>query len=755
VLLDQGYGGLKAGSFVVLDDGAALWPIRLAGVSTEGDRRRLHWEDDALAAGADLAIADLKVHGDPRHAMALARRAAADELAAGEHAAEVVTPGVLGLNSAALFVSGSLKFAARIIHKSGARVTWSRGFGTALRRSDTLIYPGASVGTTSATLARGSLLVSVDGSGFVAGDSLLIADAAGVEWMVVAAATSTYVRLAQPLPRTFRPVSSLSLPVELYRVRLPVPGGASAVTVTGLAPATLLPDTTQLVLDRTYEGLVTGSVVVVSDGSTAPRARRVVASRVDADDRTVITLDAALGSPALTALRCTVYGPFQQVMRIEGFDRAEATLPAGQTGLTVSGAVFGLAPGDRVVIEGGGHAEGAAVASLEPVGADTRLHLVRALRFAYPLAGTVVLGNTAAVTHGARAPDEVLGSGDRAVASQRFALRRCPVSQVADPSAGRGVRGALEVLVGDERWTEVETLADSRPDDRHYMVEADEAGTATLRFGDGRHGATLPTGRDNVRARYRVGLGRSGNVPAGMITQVPEARGLVQAARHAADASGGADRETVDLARRGAGLVVRTLDRAVSLADHTDLALSFAGIAKARTDWSREIGRTVVAVTVAPEGGGPLDPERAAALHAFLEARRSPRFGLVVREYQARPIRLVLDVTIHADALRLPTLARVRAAFGREDDPELGPGFFHFDRRSLGETLTLSEIYALVEAIPGVDHALATAFRLEADTAGPAVHDRIVLPPDALATGGHDLDPTVGVLVLHGAGGVL
>ncbi|MCV5950686.1 hypothetical protein OFN94_38360, partial [Escherichia coli] len=39
-------------------------------------------------------------------------------------------------------------------------------------------------------------------------------------------------------------------------------------------------------------------------------------------------------------------------------------------------------------------------------------------------------------------------------------------------------------------------------------------GRVTLRFGDGVSGARLPSGSENVRAKYRVGIGLAGRVRA-------------------------------------------------------------------------------------------------------------------------------------------------------------------------------------------------------------------------------------------------
>ncbi len=50
------------------------------------------------------------------------------------------------------------------------------------------------------------------------------------------------------------------------------------------------------------------------------------------------------------------------------------------------------------------------------------------------------------------------------------------------------------------------------------MVQQDEQGRASAIFGDGEHGACLPSGMENVVASYRSGIGPDGNVGANHLT---------------------------------------------------------------------------------------------------------------------------------------------------------------------------------------------------------------------------------------------
>jgi hypothetical protein len=55
---------------------------------------------------------------------------------------------------------------------------------------------------------------------------------------------------------------------------------------------------------------------------------------------------------------------------------------------------------------------------------------------------------------------------------------------------------AIDLQIGGELRHRVASLANSGPDDRHFVLTTDESGATTVRFGDGAHGA--PAGADAV-----------------------------------------------------------------------------------------------------------------------------------------------------------------------------------------------------------------------------------------------------------------
>ena len=122
-----------------------------------------------------------------------------------------------------------------------------------------------------------------------------------------------------------------------------------------------------------------------------------------------------------------------------------------------------------------------------------------------------IAANVAAATHG-ESTAEPLGSGNAGQALQRFPLREVAAHARLRRRAARPALDARAAGSTGCRWNEVDLLFGHGPDERVYTVRIDEDANADVQFGDGRTGARLPTGPENMRAAYRTGLGRDGNL---------------------------------------------------------------------------------------------------------------------------------------------------------------------------------------------------------------------------------------------------
>ncbi|HEX6639986.1 MAG TPA: hypothetical protein VF215_02680, partial [Thermoanaerobaculia bacterium] len=296
----------------------------------------------------------------------------------------------------------------------------------------------------------------------------------------------------------------------------------------------------------------------------------------------------------------------------------------GKEELALDGVFIRLRKGQIVAVSGEEtdspgtfSGEVAVLKSVEIDGAYTIVTFESELLRTYTRSTVRINANVAAATHG-ESVDEVLGSGDAAAVYQSFTLRQPPLTHVkADTPSGRA--STLEVWVDDVLWSEVPTLYGRGAEERVYIARRNDDGTTTVTFGDGISGARLPTGQENVRARYRKGIGLEGNLEAEQISLLISRPQGLKAAKNPMPSTGGDDPETRDGARQNAPLTVLTLDRVVSLQDFEDFARGFAGVAKAIATWSTGSERRGVFVTVAGPNGVAIDDTTtlAAALRTY------------------------------------------------------------------------------------------------------------------------------------------
>jgi predicted phage baseplate assembly protein len=311
-----------------------------------------------------------------------------------------------------------------------------------------------------------------------------------------------------------------------------------------------------------------------------------------------------------------------------------------------------------------------------------------------------VFANVAAATHG-ETTSEVLGSGDAGSAFQSFTLRQAPVTYVS-AATPEGAASTLQLWVNDIQWIEVPALYGAGPRDRVFVTRRDDPGKSTAYFGGGGAGARLPSGQENVRAVYRKGLGSAGMVKAGQLSLLMTRPLGVKAVTNPAPANGALDPESLEEARADAPVTVLTLGRVVSLQDYQDFARAFAGVGKAHAEWVWDGHSRGVAITVVGPGGAVI-PEKGKVIDRLLTALQQARDRLYPIHLQpTQPVffQVRAGLTVAADRVPEKLLARARAAL---------QGRFSFAARDFGQAVTLGEVIAVLQNVPGVVAANVTA----------------------------------------------
>jgi predicted phage baseplate assembly protein len=315
------------------------------------------------------------------------------------------------------------------------------------------------------------------------------------------------------------------------------------------------------------------------------------------------------------------------------------------------------------------------------------------LAYCYRRDTLAIYGNIVKATHG-ETRQEVLGGGNAAAALQQFTLKQPPLTFVSAPTVS-GVQSSLVVRVNDVQWHESERFSELGPTDHKFITRTDDDAKTTIVFGDGEFGARVPTGLENIKATYRNGLGKMGNVKAGQITLLSTRPLGVKEVLNPIRASGGADRENRDQIRKNAPLALLALDRLVSTSDYADFARTFAGIGKAAASRQPTAHSSVVQVIVAGADDAPI--ETSSDLYRNLEDALH-RFGdphLPIEIAVRKRLTLIMAANVEIDPdYQWETLEpKIRAALLEQ---------FSFDNRELGQPVLRSSAIATIQKVRGV-----------------------------------------------------
>lgn len=346
-----------------------------------------------------------------------------------------------------------------------------------------------------------------------------------------------------------------------------------------------------------------------------------------------------------------------------------------------------------------------------------------------------LLLNTTMATQAVTVEDEVLGSSNQ-TANQLFQTIRAPVLAGAQlyvrepelPPANERARieaeAAVATLITDipdgpkeiwVRWDQTPDFYGSGPRDRHYVLDNL---TGEVRFGDGQNGLIPPAGNGNIRmSTYRTGGGTIGNKPAGAITQLKTTVPYVRKVVNHLPATGGSEGETTDSLRKRAPRTLRHGDRAVTVKDYEDLArLASTEVARAKclpltnliTDdasTAKLIRNGTVSLIIVPRSGeadsGP-SLELIGRVQAFIEKRQTPLAELIV----VGPKYVGINVEVDLAPVSFDGAGDLKLEVARTISGYLHPlsGGMDGNGWDFGRYPHESNLYALIEALPGVDH---------------------------------------------------
>jgi hypothetical protein len=315
------------------------------------------------------------------------------------------------------------------------------------------------------------------------------------------------------------------------------------------------------------------------------------------------------------------------------------------------------------------------------------------------------------------------------------------------------VHTATQILVG---WKHVPTLLQSHALDPNFAVETENDGRALIRFGDGVYGLDPPQGA-HIFVQYRIGVGTQGNVGADSLAHVinPGFKGI-DAVRNPLPAWGGIDPQPIEQVKLQAPAAFRAIQyRAVTEADYAEVAERSPDVSQAVATFRWTGSWYTVFITIDPVGRNDVPPEMAERVRDWVTQFTQAGYDLEINAPVFVPLDLVIDVCVAPYHFRGDVEQAVLKALSNREFPGGTRGFFHPDNFSFGQPLYLSQLYAAVVAVEGVDSASVTQFQRWGKLANHELQQGYI-PMDRLEILRLDNDPNFpenGVLRLNMGGG--
>lgn len=308
------------------------------------------------------------------------------------------------------------------------------------------------------------------------------------------------------------------------------------------------------------------------------------------------------------------------------------------------------------------------------------------------------------------------------------------------PRSDVAPESTLQVTVDGDPWEERISLVESDAADRHFAVETEEGGAATVRFGNGVHGENLPA-EAVVRCLYQTGRGLDGNVGRDRVVRF-DATASPEIARvwNPFDVTDGRAPEPRAEILRAVPEAYRTRQlRAITLADYQRRAQEVPGVARASARYAWTGSWRTVRITLDPAGTDRLEPPLRNAVARHLEPLRLIGEDLEIRAPIFVPLRIEVSFCVAPDVWPEDVRAVLEQELSDGYTPDGRRAFFHPDRWTFGQTLHASQLLGRIQAVPGVDHVLSLSLA-RFDAATPGTGDAVEVGPDEIVQVHNDPD---------------
>lgn len=239
---------------------------------------------------------------------------------------------------------------------------------------------------------------------------------------------------------------------------------------------------------------------------------------------------------------------------------------------------------------------------------------------------------------------------------------------------------------------------------RVFTLNERPDGTPYLKFGDGIFGRKLIAG-ESISVSYRTGGGTQGNIEPNSIVGV-DSLPFVSSVNNSSSFSGGADEQSIEQLRELIPASLRTLERAVSETDYSDLIVTnFSEVFAASTEVNTDDPGIDLNIYVVPQGNGITQITDNALLltriNNFVDRRKMVTIQFQILDAFGIDALITLEVFITDTASKTTVSRAIQSALSNFFDLTSGGS----DGSGIGfaEQILLKDIYEIIADIDGVE----------------------------------------------------
>lgn len=240
---------------------------------------------------------------------------------------------------------------------------------------------------------------------------------------------------------------------------------------------------------------------------------------------------------------------------------------------------------------------------------------------------------------------------------------------------------------------------------RVFTLDERPDGTPFITFGDGIFGRKVSAG-ENVTITYRSGGGSIGNIPEQTLNTLLDSLSEVTAVTNNSEFSGGADEQTIEQLRELIPASLRTLERAVTEQDYSDILIAnFSEVFTASTEGNNTDPGVDLNIYVVPQGSGITNITDNTALRNRLEDYIDRR-KMVTVQFQildAFGVGTLIDLEVFLTSTASKTTVSQAIATALTDFFDLNTGGVDGSGVGFSEDILLKDISNIVASIEGIE----------------------------------------------------